>query len=254
MMILVYFHESKYRTFKDYYLKEVCMRLRWAFPNIVSYSRFLELIPETLPLLWAYLQTRFGECRGISFIDSTAIKVCDNRRIPSHRVFQGVAKRSKTSVSWFYGFKLHLIINDLGELLVSVELTPGNTDDRKPVRYLTEGLFGKLFGDKGYISQELVDDLLVSEGIQLVSSIRKRMKNKFMSVSEKLLLKKRMLIESVVNRLKNGCQLEHSRHRSVPNFFAHVASALIAYTYEEKKPSLNLENSQAFKDLIAQTC
>lgn len=252
MTILVYFHESKYRTFKDYYLKEVCVRLRWAFPNIVSYSRFLELIGETLPLLWAYLQTRFGECRGISFIDSTAIKVCHNRRIPSHCMFQGVAGRSKTSVGWFYGFKLHLIINDIGELL-GVELTPGNIDDRKPVRQLTEGLFGKLFGDKGYISQELVDDLF-AEGIQLVTSIRKRMKNKFMSVSDKLLLKKRMLIESVVDRLKNGCQLEHSRHRSVPNFFADVASALIAYTYQENKPSLNLENSQEFKDLIAQTC
>lgn len=105
----------------------------------------------------------------------------------------------------------------------SVELTPGNTDDRKPVRQLTEGLFGKLFGDKGYISQEWVDELF-AEGIQLVTSIRKGMKNKFMSVSEKLLLKKRMLIESVIDRLKNGCQLEHSRHRSVPNFFVHVAS------------------------------
>ena len=164
MTILVYFHESKYRTFKDYYLKEVCLHLRWAFPNPVSYSRFLELIPETLTLLWAYLQTRFGECRGICFIDSTAIKVCHNRRISRHRVFQGIAGRSKTSVGWFYGFKLHLIINDLGELL-AVELTPGNTDDRKPVRYLTEGLFGKLFGDKGYISQELVDELF-AEGIQ----------------------------------------------------------------------------------------
>lgn len=251
MTILVYFHESKYRTFKDYYLKEVCLHLRWAFPNPVSYSRFLELIPETSALLWAYLQTRFGECRGISFIDSTAIKVCHNRRISRHRVFQGIAGRSKTSVGWFYGFKLHLIINDLGELLAA-ELTPGNTDDRKPVQHLTEGLFGKLFGDKGYISQELVDELF-AEGIQLVTSIRKGMKNKFMSVSEKLLLKKRMLIESVIDRLKNGCQLEHSRHRSVPNFFAHVASALIAYTYQEKKPSLNLENFQELKGLIPQT-
>lgn len=155
-------------------------------------------------------------------------------------------------MGWFYGFKLHLIINDIGELL-AVELTPGNIDDRKLVRQLTEGVFGKLFGDKGYISQELVDELF-AEAIQLVTSIRKRMKNKFMSISDKLLLKKRMLIESVIDRLKNGCQLEHSRHRSVPNFFAHVASALIAYTYQEKKPSLNLENSQEFRDLIAQTC
>ena len=114
-------------------------------------------------------------------------------------------------------------------------------------------MFGKLFGDKGYISQDLFDDLL-AEGIQLVTSIRKRMKNKLMSVSDKLLLKKRMLIENVIDQLKNGCQIEHSRHRSVANFLVNIASALIAYTYQEKKPSLNLENSQEFSDVIAHAC
>lgn len=152
MTILVYFHQSKYRTFKAYYLKEVSEHLRWAFPHLVSYNRFLEVMPETSHLLWTYLRTRFGACRGISFIDSTAIKVCDNRRISRHRVFQGVAERSKTSVGWFYGLKLHLIINDIGELL-AVELMPGNTDDRRPFRQLTQGLSGKLFGDKGYLSR-----------------------------------------------------------------------------------------------------
>ena len=249
MTILVYFHQSKYRTFKAYYLKEVSQHLRWAFPKLVSYNRFLEVMPETSHFLWAYLRTRFGACRGISFIDSTAIKVCDNRRISRHRVFQGVAERSKTSVGWFYGLKLHLIINDIGELL-AVELTPGNTDDRRPVRHLTQGLSGKLFGDKGYISQELFDDLL-AQGVQLVTLIRKRMKNKLMLILDKLLLRKRMLIESVIHQLKNICQLEHTRHRSVANCFVNIAAALIAYTYQEKKPSLNPQNPQEFSDLIA---
>ena len=250
MTILVYFHQSKYRTFKAYYLKKVSEQLRWAFPNLVSYNRFLELMPETSHLLWAYLRTRFGACCGISFIDSTAIKVCDNRRISSHRVFQGVAGRSKTSVGGFYGLKLHIVINDIGELL-GVELTPGNTDDRRPVGQLTKGLCGKLFGDKGYISQELFDDLF-AQGLQLVTLLRKNMKNKLMPIIDKLLLKKRMLIESVINQLKNICQLEHNRHRSVANCFVNIAAALIAYTYQEKKPSLNLENFQEIKDLIAQ--
>ena len=165
-------------------------------------------------------------------------------------MFLGVAKRSKTSVGGFYGFKLHIIINDIGKLL-AVEVTPGNTDDRQPVRHLTAGLFAKLFADKGYISQELFDDLLETEGVQLGTPIRKRMKNKWMPVSDKLLLKKRMLIESVIDQLKNACQVEHSRHRSIANFFVNVAAPLIADTYQEKKPSLNLENSQEFRELIA---
>ena len=206
-------------------------------------------MPQTLTALWAYLRLRFRRCSGISFIDSTAIKVCGNRRISNHRVFQGIAGRSRTSVGWFYGFKLHIIINDIGELLAA-ELTPGNTDDRTPVRHLTEGVFGKLFADKGYICQELFDDLFAT-GLQLVAPIRKNMENKLMPLLDKLLLKKRMLIESVIDQLKNICQLEHTRHRSVANFYVNIASALIAYTYQEKKPSLKLRDSQQIGDLLA---
>ena len=249
MTLLVDFHQSKYRTFKDYYLKHVRQHLRWAFPNLVSYNRFVELIPETLTPLWTYLRMRFGRCSGISFIDSTPIKVSENQRIANHRVFQAMAGRSKTSMGWFYGFKLHIIINDVGELL-AVEVTPDNTDDRTPVRGLTEDLFGKLFADKGYVSQELFDDLF-ARGLQLVASIRKNMENKLMLVLDKLLLKKRMLIETVIDQLKNLYHLEHTRHRSVANFFVNIASALIAYTYQEKKPSLNLHNSQEITDLMA---
>ncbi len=111
------------------------------------------LVPLTI-----YLLTQRGQCTGISFIDSTPISVCHNRRIRQHKVFNGLAARGKTSMGWFYGFKLHLVINEYGEIL-AFQLTPGNVDDRKPVPTLTKGLFGKLFADKGYISKELFAEL-----------------------------------------------------------------------------------------------
>ena len=152
MTILIYFHHHKCKNFKTYYQEYVCVSLRWAFPNLVSYSRFVQLAQEVLMPLSIYLNTRFGECSGTSFIDSTPLPVCHNRRISAHRVFADEAERSKTSMGWFYGFKLHLVINDQGDLL-SAMVTPGNTDDRQPVRQLTKRLFGKLYADKGYIEK-----------------------------------------------------------------------------------------------------
>jgi hypothetical protein len=132
MTIIVMFHASAYRNFKAYYTEQVLKHYTAAFPHLTSYQRFVELMPQTLVPLYAYLQTRKGECSGISFVDSTCVKVCHNRRIHSHKVFAGCARRGKTSVDWFFGFKLHLVINDCGELL-SFRLTPGNVDDRRPV-------------------------------------------------------------------------------------------------------------------------
>ena len=100
-----------------------------------------------------------GSCRGISFVDATKLSVCHNRRIKRHKVFEGIAQRGKTSMGWFYGFKLHAIINHHGELL-SIRVTPGNIDDREPLRQgLANDIFGKLFGDRGYVSQDLKDKL-----------------------------------------------------------------------------------------------
>jgi hypothetical protein len=238
MTIIVWFHASAYRTFKDYYTREVLRHLRWAFPHLVSYSRFVELMPQALLPLSAYLQTRKGACSGISFVDSMPLVVCHNRRIKANKVFAGVARRGKTSVDWFYGFKLHLIANDCGELL-GIHLTPGNVDDRLPVPQMAKHLFGKLFGDRGYISQKLFE-LLCGRGIQLITKIKVKMKNKLMLMMDKLMLRKRAIIESINDQLQNISQIEHSRHRSVVNFLVNVVAALIAYTHQEKKPSLNL--------------
>ncbi|MBA3715713.1 MAG: IS982 family transposase [Pyrinomonadaceae bacterium] len=238
MTIIVLFHASSYRNFKAYYTGHVLKHMAWAFPRLVSYNRFVELMPSALVPLGGYLQTRTGKCSGISFVDSTSLKVCHNRRIHSHKVFRGCARRGKTSVDWFFGFKLHVVINDCGELL-ALMLTPGNTDDRRPVPKLVKGLFGKLFGDKGYVSQPLFE-MLYEDGLQLVTILKVKMKNRLMLMFDKIMLRKRAIIESAMDQLKNISQIEHSRHRSVPNFFVNLIAGLVAYTYRGKKPSLNI--------------
>jgi len=238
MTIVILFQSSGFRNLKTYYTQHVCKHLRGEFPDLVSYGRLVELQSEIVLPLAAFLHTRFGPCTGVSFIDSTPIKVCHNLRIKSNKVFRELAKRGKTSTGWFYGFKVHLVINDCGELL-AVMITPGNVDDRKPAPRLVRRLWGKLFGDRGYISKELFESLW-EQGVQLITKIKKNMKNKLMPMLDKLLLRKRALSETVNDQLKNICQTEHTRHRSVANFVVNLLAALVAYTYQEKKPSLNL--------------
>jgi len=242
MTILIHFHQSGYRHFKGYYQQYVCQHLRAEFPALVSYHRFVELMPQALLPLCLYLYTRMGSVSGISFIDATPLPVCHNKRIAQHKVFAGLAARGKTSMGWFYGFKLHLVINDQGELL-AFYITAGNVDDRKPVPRLAEGLFGKLFGDKGYISQRLFDEL-IQQNVQLITAVRKNMKNRLMPLMDKILLRKRALIETVNDQLKNISQVSHTRHRSPHNFFVNLLAGLIAYTYQPKKPSLNLQREE----------
>jgi hypothetical protein len=242
MTILVLFHGSNYRTFKHFYLDHVGGPLRGEFPALPSYGRFVERIPQAFAALTCYLQTRMAPCSGVSFIDSTPLRVCHNLRINSHKVMAGLARRGKTSTGWFYGFKLHLVISDRGELL-SVCFTPGNVSDLKTAPKLAEGLFGKLVGDKGYISRELFERLF-ARGLQVITRIRSNMRNSLMRLWDKLLLRKRAVVETVIDQLKNISQVEHSRHRSVPNYFADVVAGLIAYTYQEKLPSLNLRTEE----------
>jgi len=239
MTILIHFHQSHYRTFKAYYTEHVQVHLSREFPHLVSYQRFVALIPSVLVPMLAYLQSRYGTCTGISFIDSTSLAVCDPKRISQHRVFATDARRGKTSMGWFYGFKLHLAVNDQGELLACC-LTPANVDDRTPVPAMVKGLRGKLFGDRGYISAPLTQ-LLFEQGLHLITRLRKNMKNHLMHLSDKLLLRKRAIIESIIDQLKNISQIEHSRHRSPTNFVVHLIAGLLAYSYQDKKPGLHLD-------------
>lgn len=238
MTIVIHFHQSGYRNFKAYYTEYVQQYLRDEFPQLVGYTRFVELMGRVVVPLMAYLFQCKGRCTGISFVDATSLAVCHNRRIPRHRVFDGLAARGKTSMGWFYGFKLHLIVNDRGELL-AFQLTPGNIDDRHPVPILARELFGKLFGDKGYISQALFEQLW-EHNVQLITHVRQNMKNRLVVLSDKLLLRKRSIIETINDQLKNISQIEHSRHRSPINFLVNLFAGLIAYCHQPKKPSLHL--------------
>ena len=152
-----------------------------------------------------------------------------------------MAAKGQCSIGWFFGFKLHLIINDKGEIL-DFMLTQGNVDDREPLKNdnFHKKIIGKLYGDKGYIGKDLFEKLFV-DGVHLVTKIRKNMKNSLMHTYDKVMLKKRSIIETVNDELKNMCQIEHTRHRSFDNFLSNLLSGLIAYSFFPKKPSLNLE-------------
>jgi hypothetical protein len=239
MTIIIYFHQSRYRDFKSYYINHVCKQLEREFPNLVTYERFVILMPTAFGPLSAYLKSLYGKCSGVSFVDSTTLAVCDNHRIHNNKVFDEVAKRGKGSMGWFYGLKLHLVVNDRGEIL-ACQVTAGNVDDRKPVPNLCKDLFGKLIGDRGYISQALFGQLMETFNIQLVTRIKKNMQNRLMPLVDKLLLRKRAIIESVVDQLKNISQIEHTRHRSPINCFINILAGLISYCHQPKKPSLNL--------------
>lgn len=240
--ITVLFHLSGIRTFKHFYIHYVQDQLREEFPNTVSYNRFVELMQSNILPLTLYMKTCcLGECTGISFVDSTPIRACGNKRITQNKVFKDIATIGKSTMGWFYGFKLHIIINDKGELLDFV-ITQANVDDRTPLKEenFLKKIFGSLYGDKGYLSKELAS-LLFDQGLHLVTGIRNNMKNVMMTMRDKILLRKRSVIETINDQLKNIAQAEHSRHRSFGNFITNLVASLIAYSFQEKKPSIKFE-------------
>lgn len=240
--ILVLFHLKGYRCLKHFYTEYVAKHMRDMFPNLVSYNRFVELQKSMmLPLAIFVKQVLLGKCTGITFVDSTPLKVCRQQRIHCHKVFKGIATRGHCSMGWFFGFKLHLMCNDRGEILNFV-FTPANVDDREPLNYenFIKEVYGKLVGDKGYISSKLFERLFV-DGIQMITKLKKNMKNAFISYSDKILLRKRAIIECVNDELKNICQIEHSRHRCFANFITNMLAGIAAYSFLPKKPSINFE-------------
>ena len=254
MTLLIWFHPSQYRHFKACYQQQVCRHLGGAFPRLVRYGRFVELMPSALMPLCAYLRQCQGACTGISFIDSTPLAVCHPRRRHQHRLFAGLAQGGKRSTGWFFGFKLHLVVNDQGQLL-NVALTPGNVDDRKPVPGLVRDLLGKLVADRGYISKKLGKQLKARFDLQLITKLRSNMKNQLLPISDKLLLRKRALIETVIDQLKNIAQIEHTRPRSPVNFMVNLLCGLIAYCRQPKKPALMIQKLPLLKTAYTElTC
>lgn len=240
--IMILFHFGAFKNLKHFYQYFVKEYLKSYFPNTVSYNRFVELMQSVALPMTLFLKTCcLGECTGISYIDSTPIRVCKNKRIPRHKVFDGIAQRGKSTMGYFFGFKLHFVINDKGEILNFV-ITPGNTDDREPLKdkKFIEKLKGKLYADKGYVSQKLTEVLFV-DGLHLITHIRNNMKNVLMEMKDKILLRKRSVIETINDELKNICSIEHSRHRSFENFITNLISGLIAYSFFPKKPAIKYE-------------
>lgn len=242
MTIVIHFHQSQFRNFKAYYQCILQKNLLPYFPKLLSYSRMVEVMQSIMLPLIFFIQSQSKTKTGIYFIDSTTISVCHVKRSNRNKVFKGLAKKSKSTMGWYYGFKLHLVINDMGEVM-AFKITSSTTDDRRPVPELTKGLMGKICGDKGYISQPLFDELFTN-GLKLITRIKKNMKNKLMPMFDKLLLRKRALIETVNDQLKNISQIEHSRHRSVNNFFVNLLAGIAAYAVKPNKPSLNLQKEK----------
>lgn len=233
--IIIWYHSSGFKNFKAFY-NHLEINHRTDFRYLLSYSRFVEWVPYCLIPMSSFLQSKMGEVTGISFIDSCPLKVCHNIRINRNKVFKGIATRGKSSMGWFFGFKLHIVVNERGDLL-SVQITKGNTNDRVPVKSLCKRLTGKLYGDKGYIGQKLFKELY-EDGVQLITNVRSNMKNKILLLHDKLMLRKRFIIETINDQLKNISDIEHSRHRSPTNFLVNVLAGLLSYTYKEKKPSI----------------
>lgn len=241
LTIMIIFHTSYARNFKYFYKSYIEHFYRQDFPNAVSYNRFVELISRLFVPLNILLHLLFGEETGIYFIDSTTIKACHNKRRYRNKVFAGLAKASKSSMGYFYGFKLHAIINHKGEFM-ALKMTKGNVDDRTPVPELSKGLTGVMAADKGYIKQNLFIELY-EQGLKMIHGIKKNMKNKLMDLNEKILLRKRSIVETVFDYLKNKMDIEHTRHRSAINAFVHVVSTLVAYSLKKHKPSINFSYS-----------
>ena len=236
MTIMILFHLSHYRTFKDFYMDCVLGQLSQEFPKAVSYPRFVTLMPRLLAPLTAYVLSRTGKHTGLYYLDSTKMVVCHNRRIYRNKVFKGIAERGHCSVGFFYGFKLHLAINQQGEIM-SFCITKGNVDDRQVVEKLMHGLTGLSAGDKGYLGKDL-QETLAKQGLKLITKVRKNMKKKMLSAFEKFFLYQRGIIETVIDQLKSICHIEHTRHRSPVNFLVNLVSGLVGYCLKPRKPAI----------------
>lgn len=243
MVIYCGFHLSNKTTFKSYYKEVVEIHLKHLFPNLISYERFNALQTRIFtPLVMFFNSRMLGTCTGISYVDSTSLPVCHIKRERQNKVFKGLAQKSKSTMGWYFGFKLHMIINDKGEIL-SYCFSKANVDDRdqKVMSVMTKEVFGKLFGDRGYIDQKLAE-YLWNDGVELIYKRRKNMKKDNISDTDKILLRKRAIAESVNDELKNICSIQHTRHRSIQGFLNNVITALIAYQTFDKKPRIKISH------------
>ena len=244
--VAIYYHYSGYKNFKIYYEKEIKIHLKNEFPNAPSYSRIVELKQTIFWFLALFSKAVSASCTGISIIDSTSLEVCNSKRIYRHKTFKNIAERGKTSVKWFFGFKVHMIINHLGEI-ISYFVTPGNVSDgnKDVLEKIMENIFGKVIADKGYVGK--FKDFY-KRGITIIHGLRSNMKNQLISLFDKLLLRQRNIIETVFGILKEDFNLEHSRHRSLSGFFINIFTTIAAYAFRPKKPALKMVKTGFLND------
>lgn len=250
--ILVFYQLSGYKTFQYYYEQLILGEFNHYFPKAPGYKHFLSLIHKCLPVLvlWMLRSCEKALKTGCYFIDATKLPVCHIHRQSQNRVFKDIAAKGKTSTGWFFGLKLHLVINQFGEI-VKFALTAGNVADNNHnlLRYLLGNLQGKCAADKGYYTK--LFDEFVKQGLQLILKPKKNRKNQYPALPKDVSLsKKRALIESVNDILKTVCNLEHTRHRKPENAATHFMAALIAYQHLDKKPSVFIPNENNYTNTI----
>ena len=238
LFIMVLLPVSAYKDFKHFRLYGIRQQYRDCFGELPSYSRFVSLPPRLLLPFYLLLHYCRGEEIGIYFTEGAKLAVCHNGRINRNRVFRGLAKRGRSTMGWFFGFKLHVLINHKGQI-VAFKATAGNTDDRQPLEAMSAALQGKVFADEGYLSKSLLLRLW-QRGLHLVTGIRRNMKNYLMPMLDKLLLRKRFIIETLFDKLKSHMGLEHTRRRSPMNALVHIISCLAATTLAQ--PKVNMGN------------
>lgn len=243
LFIEVLYHFSPFKDFKRFYHYGLCNEYRSCFSKLPSYQRIVVQKKNLLVPMTILLHALAGDETGLYFADSTTLKVCRNKRIHQHKTFKGLASRGKSTMGWFYGLKLHLVVNNKGQIM-AVKITPGNTDDRAALRDIARNLKGKCYADKGYIGKKIFKELW-EKGLQLITGIRRNMKNHLMPYFDKAMLRKRFIIETIFGVLKTEMNLEHSRHRAPTNAFVSIMAALIAYSYKTNKPKIktNLINT-----------
>jgi hypothetical protein len=231
------YHFSEFKHFKIYY-QYFILNGKW-FKNPPCYDRFIQIIPSLFLPIVIMMRYLSGKKTGIYYVDSTHFAVCKNIRISNHKTFKNLAARGHSSIDWFYGFKLHMIINDKSEI-VAIKITKGNMDDRKAFEEMAikKELKGKCYGDRGYISRDLFTRLY-NQGLMLITGIKRNMKNYLMPILDKMFLRKRFIIETIFGYIKEHFNVRPNKHRSPTNFFASLFAALIAFQIKPSKPSIS---------------
>jgi hypothetical protein len=224
------------------------------FPQLTNYENFLKATNRSFPffvLLLKYLLelNRLVSKDGVYFFDSTALSVCYNWNIATHKVTKDFAARGKTSKGWFFGFKLHGACDSKGNL-VSLRFSPGNEHDSRHAEYLTEGLGGLFVGDAGYLLKQEVFQRLFEKHKRILAASRKNMK-RLMTQEQGIMLSKRSAIETVWGVLQERYGLVYHLARNMTGLFRHYCCSLVSFLMQPFLSSYSIKLLDCSVDLLA---